>query len=136
MVTLRVTIPCGTGGAQALQSGASPVSASLSVRADLTLVGCGGICVRRWKAAIDAVSSDRTSRIPPFGGRSIGSLPSSYPGVVMPMMPTNAASSWSDLCHVVCGSSAEAHLSFSAARPVRVRVPHSHRRAEVGGCLP
>jgi len=42
----------------------------------------------------------------PAGGSSIGSLPSSSPGVGMSMLAAHSASSSSDIGHVVCGASA------------------------------
>lgn len=42
----------------------------------------------------------------PAGAPSIGSLPSSSPGVGMLMMAAHSASSTSDMCQGVCGSSA------------------------------
>ena len=42
----------------------------------------------------------------PAGGSSMGSLPSSSPGVGMSMLAAHSASSSSDMGHVVCGASA------------------------------
>jgi len=59
----------------------------------------------------DAASGQRCRRhsshvANPAGGSSIGSVPSSSPGVGMSMLAAHSASSSSDIGHVVCGASA------------------------------
>jgi hypothetical protein len=96
------------GPSDARPATVSPPHGTLDLAADVPTSGHGS-AARTWRQETDGGQRclRHSSQLAnPTGGSSMGSLPSSSPGVGMSMLAAHSASSSSDMGHVVCGASA------------------------------